>query len=77
MPRYPSDSESDNESHRERRRRGDQERPGASKHLNTWFIEGRGIIRQVLQGNIQRMLGPDAVSFPGESKVTISSQAQG
>lgn len=71
MPRYESESDSDNEDRRERRRRrGEPDRLRTSRaHISTWWIDGKGIARQVLQGNIQRMLGPDAVSFPAQSKV--------
>jgi hypothetical protein len=41
-----------------------------------WFVEGRGIRRDVIQADIQRYLGPDALVKPGEQNVrapTISN----
>jgi len=71
-PRHLSDSESGDEERYERRSRGnDRDRPRKSVHLSTWFIDGKGIDRQVLQSNIQRHLGPEAVSQPTTQEVTM------
>jgi hypothetical protein len=38
-----------------------------------WFVDGRGIRRDVIQADIQRYLGPDALVKPGEQNVRAST----
>ena len=44
-------------------------RTGLNTGLNTYFVDGEGIVREVLQRQICRMLGNDARSQPSEYNV--------
>ena len=53
--------------------RGDLAEPADSSGLNKYFINGKGIHREVLQREICRFLGPEATSKPDMFKVCVYS----